>query len=93
MGSPVQAGDIGLNQESADPFVLERPVHAGEDNGKVCAEAVGDPDFLAVEDVVIAIFPGGSLHAGGIRTRLRLGQRIAANPLAAGEQGQIMAFL
>src|SRR6202035_526465 len=70
-----------------------RSVHAAENDGYIGAYAVGDPDFLAIQDVVIAVLPGSGFHAGDIGTRLRLGQGIAAYPLATGKQGQVVTLL
>src|SRR6266700_2458210 len=57
--------------------------------------AVGDPHFLAVQDVVRALFVqfGARQRVLRIRACLRLGKAVRADPLAGGELRQILFLL
>src|SRR5258708_24821612 len=89
----VEAGNVCLNDESADAFMPGRAIPAGKDDGDPGAGAVGDPDFLAVQDIAVPLLACSRLHAGGIRTCIWLGQCVAANPLAGGQSWQVVVFL
>src|SRR5207248_4041336 len=64
-----------------------------EHDSNVGAEAVCDPDLLAVEDVVLALLPRRALDAGSVGPGVRLGQGVAADPIARGQAGQVAALL
>jgi len=49
--------------------------------------------FGAVEDIVVALKPGGGLNRSRVRTRLRFGQAKGGEPFTGGEDGQMAAFL
>ena len=70
-------------------------VDLGEDREEVGEAAVGDPGLLAVEEVVRAVRrqPRGGPCRQRIRARLRLGERVGADQLAAAEPGQILRLL
>src|SRR6266568_917052 len=70
-----------------------RAVPVCKDNGDMGAGAVGDPDFLAVQDITVSLFPGSGLHTGGIGTGIWFGQSVAANPFTACQPWQVAAFL
>src|SRR6266567_6790593 len=90
---PQKARGIRLNEKCADTFMPCRAVSAGKDDGNLGAGTIRDPDFLAIEHIVVTLFPGGGLHIGYIGPGIRFGQGVAANPLARCQTRQIAAFL
>ena len=70
-------------------------VNLGEYREQIGEASVGDPHFLTVEDVVTPVGGEHGFGLGGerVRARLRLGQGICADPLAACEEGEVLAFL
>src|SRR5260370_3032628 len=50
------------------PLVTGGTITRGKNDGQVRANAVGDPDFLAVEEIILAIFGRSCLHAGEDRS-------------------------
>ena len=67
----------------------------GEDGEQIGEAAVGDPHLLAGQLVVTAV--GGERRGGArrerVRARLRLGERVGADQLAAGEPRQVARLL
>ena len=55
--------------------------------------AVGDENLAAVEHPLVAVKDSGGLLAGGVGTGIGLGEAEGADPLAAGELGQVFHFL
>src|SRR5258708_30980906 len=89
----MESGGIRLNDECTDPSMASGAVYTSKNDGDVSAEAVGYPDFLAVQDVIIALFPGCSLYTRYVRTSFWFGQSVAADPITCGKQRQIAALL
>src|SRR5579864_4439724 len=55
--------------------------------------AVGDPHFLAIEDVTVSAAHRAREHAGGIRAELWFGQSETADGASAVQRGQPFLFL
>src|SRR5438270_3809384 len=89
----VEAGRICFNDEGANAFMPCRAIPAGKDDSNSGAGAVSNPDFLAVQDITVSLLACSRFHAGGIRTCIRLGEGITANPLACRQSRQVVAFL
>src|SRR5687768_12958947 len=95
---PRDAGHIDLNQKRANLLMGARViprwrVEAGKDDGKVRAQGIRDPYLLAIEHVLITLLPCSSLHSGHVRPRIRLGEGVAAYPLARCQFRQVMLLL
>src|SRR5215469_2152762 len=69
--------------------------HFGEDRVEIGRAAIGNPHFLAVEDVVLSIFTevGASARRQSVGTCKRLGERVRGKHLHFRELGQIFPFL
>ena len=80
-----------LDDEGGEVFAVD----LREDREEVGKPAVGDPRLLSVQHVVTAIGrqPRGGLRGERVGARLRLGQRIGADPFAAGESREISGLL
>src|SRR5260221_10271565 len=89
----MESGGIRLNDECTDASMASGAVYTGKNDGEVSAEAVGYPDFLAIQDVIIALFPGCSLYTRYVRTNFWFGQSVAADPITCGKQREIAALL
>ncbi len=89
----MESGGIRLNDECTDASMASGAVYTGKNDGDVSAEAVGYPDFLAIQDVIIALFPGCSLYTRYVRTNFWFGQSVAADPITCGKQREIAALL
>ncbi len=68
-------------------------VGPGQDEEAVGHVGQGDPHLLAVQDVVVAFPPGGSLHADHVGTSVGFGHAEGADVLALGQRHQIFLFL
>ena len=70
-------------------------VDLGEDGEQIGEAAVRDPHLLAVEQIVPAVVAehGGGLRGERVRPRLRLGERVGADHLAARQPRQIFRLL
>ncbi len=70
-------------------------VHFGEDGEKVGLTAVGDPHFLAVENVMAAIGReiGPRFGGQGIGARVRFRQTVSRNHFGARKPGQVLLLL
>src|SRR5581483_2087384 len=75
---------VGLNQKSADSLVPQRPVTRSKNYRQIRDTAVRDPDFLPVEDVMIAVFSRRSFHACCVRSGIRFRQAVTTDPLTSG---------
>ena len=87
------AGGVRLDQQHAHALVRGRRARVGlapaPAAGRVAG--VGDPHLRAVDDVVVAIEPGGGADALQVGPGVRLGEADAAAPLAGGEIGKVAA--
>ena len=81
-GAEGHAGRVRRDDERAQPAgrVVAR---AGEEDVVVGARAVADPLLGAGDDVRVAVEPGPGLDAADVGARLRLGQAVGAEPVAA----------
>ena len=68
-------------------------VGADEAEHLVGAVAAGGPDFLAVDDVVVAVADGAGLERGEVGAAARLGVALAPDVLAGGDLGQVLGLL
>ncbi len=82
-----------LDDEGADALGAEALVGHGDDDEHVGVGAVGDENLAAVEHPVVTVLDGDGLLAGGVGTGVGLGETEGANPLAAGEFGQVFHLL
>src|SRR5947209_2284877 len=89
----LETRSIRLNEECADASMPGRAVSAGKDDGNMGAGAVGNPDFLAIQNVAVSLFASSSLHVGYIRTGIWFGKSVTANPFTCCQLGQVAAFL
>ena len=90
-GAGRDAGKFTLDQECGELLAAD----FGEDRKQIGRAAVGDPHFLAVEDVVFAIRTEVGAGAGGQRvgTGVRLGEAVSAQHFHLGQFGQVMLLL
>ncbi|MGY3661463.1 hypothetical protein ACVJ19_008126 [Bradyrhizobium sp. USDA 376] len=65
----------------------------GPDHEHVGDRRVRDPHLAAGEAIAVRDLLGAGLHAGWVGAGVRLGQAEAADPLAAGELGQVLLAL
>ena len=80
---PAGPAHRAIDQEGGDaPFVALVAVGDRENDGEVRLCAVGDEDLLPVQYPIGPIAHGRHLDVGGIGTRVGLGQRKAAHPVA-----------
>jgi hypothetical protein len=70
-----QAGAATWHDERGKPLGALRFAGAGEHDVEVGDATVGDPGFLAVDPVGVAVARGGHCDVGDIGARLRFGQR------------------
>ena len=82
-----------LDDEGADALGAEALVGHGDDDEHVGVAAVGDENLAAVEHPVVTVLDGDGLLAGGVGTGVGLGEAEGADPLAAGELGQVFHLL
>ena len=70
-------------------------VDLGEHREQVGKAAVGDPRFLSVQEVMPAVRrqPRGGLCRQRVRAGVRLGERVGADQVGAGQPGQILRLL
>ena len=78
-----EPGHALLEEERRDPLVLRRRIGLRKDERVVGDRCVRDPVLRAVEDIDVALAPGGPLHGGDVGARGRLGQPEAGQLLAA----------
>ena len=85
----VEPGRVGRHQERGDPGGPALGPRLGVDGDDVGERAAGDPDLLAVDDVLVAVLGGGRGHRGRVRPRARLRDRVRAQDLAVDEPRQV----
>ena len=88
-----EAREILLHNESRDTTGALRLVGHGEDNIDISLAAVGNKDFAAVEDIMIAFEDSFRLLAGGIGAGVRLRQAERSELLAACERNEVLLNL
>src|ERR1700692_183660 len=88
-----EAGRAGIDEECADAAMTRCPVSRSEDDGDMGAGAVGNPDFLAIQNVCITLLSRSRLHAGGVGTGVGFGQCVATDVLARCQSWQVVALL
>ena len=88
-----EAGVGLLDDEGADALGAEALVGHGDDDEHVGVAAVGDENLAAVEHPLVAVEDSGGLLTGGVGTGVGLGEAEGADPLAAGELGQVLHLL
>src|SRR5262249_25959529 len=88
-----EACGAALDQKRTDAPMALGAVRLSKDQRDVGLAAIGDEDLAPVEHVVRAIAPGERVLVGGIRTRLRFGQRKAPELRAGGERDEESLFL
>ena len=87
------AGRFQIDDEGADPLVLQAAVEGGKQNAGAEIAAVGDEGLAAVDDKLVA-FPlvrGGD--AAGVAAGVRFGQQEAADHFAGVERRQPFLLL
>lgn len=89
LASDADSGEVFFNDESGDFFAID----FGHDKEVVGPLGVADPHFGAVEDVLAVAFFGAGGHAEGVGAGVRFAEGIGADPLTAGEFGEILLFL
>ena len=67
-------GEVGVDDEGADPAVAGLGVGLGVDREVVGVGAVGDEALGAVDDVLVALLDGAGLHPGDVGAGVGLGQ-------------------
>jgi len=86
----VESREVFLDDESADAAGTLAGIGDREDGDQVGDGAVGDPNFIAVEGVVIAAFLRAATHrTRGIRAAARFGQRVGADLRAGRKRREI----
>ena len=87
----LEAGESALDDKRREFFAI----HFGKNNVDIGETAVSDPHFLAVEDVMRAFFVQFGARQGVLRVRsgLRLGKAVRADPFASRELRQILFLL
>ena len=73
--------EFGIERRNAVMFL--RPVRAREDDARVRHRSVGDPNFCAIEPIVLAVAAGGGFHRRHVRAGIGLGDGKQTNRLAA----------
>jgi hypothetical protein len=76
-----EAGIIGEDDKRRNATGAWRFAGSGEQRVKVSDAAVGDPGFLAIDDIAVAIFARRAGHGCGVGTRVLLGQCESRYPL------------
>ncbi len=82
-----------FNYKCVDAFVFFLFVGLGDYQIIICAAAVGNPVFCAVQYVMVAVFNGCRFLRSGIATSFGLAQTKCAKFFASGEFGKIFLFL
>ena len=72
--SLLKPGNDALDDERGDPAMALRAVDVGEGQDVIGSVAQADPDLGPVEDVPIAVAPGGGDQVGGVAAHARLGE-------------------
>ena len=90
-GAGLDAGEPALHQKSRELFAS----YFGEDRKEVGLAAVGDPHFLAVQNVMRPIGRkiGSGFDGQRVRPGLRLAQTIRADHFRRRQLGQVFLFL
>ena len=88
-----EAGVGLLDDEGADALGAQALVGHGDDDEHVGVGAVGDENLASVEHPLVAVKDGGGLLPGGVGAGVGLGQAESADPLAAGQLGQVALLL
>ncbi len=85
------AGEFALHQKRGELLAI----HFREDGVEIGRAAVGDPHFLAVEDVVLAVRAqiGASARGQRIRSRLRFAERVGGDHFRVRHLGKIALLL
>src|SRR5258708_15449030 len=77
-----------FHNQRGDSFFAFRRFRVHVDDRGIRRAAIGDPGFRTVEQVSLALFDGFRLQRGGVRTGLRLSQRVATDLFTAGIRQQ-----
>ena len=93
MVAEVEALPALLHDEGADAPGADIRCGDGKDHIGVRLGGVGDEDFAAVEDIVVALQDGGGLSAAGVGSGVGLRQAEGADLLALGQGHQVLALL
>ena len=75
------------------PFCLCAGSVNGVHQGEIRAVAVGGENFVAIQDVVVAVAFRSGLNRTRIRTRAWLGQSVATEPFPAGHRRKVLFLL
>ena len=89
----VEALPALLHDEGADAPGADIRCGDGKDHIGVRLGGVGNEDFAAVEDIVVALQDGGGLGAAGVGSGVGLRQAEGADLLALGQGHQVLALL
>src|ERR1700689_1608129 len=88
------AGRLHLDERARKALVFrEAGIGASDQLTPVADPAVAGPDFLAVDDVVIAVKPRFHLQTGEVGTRVRLGEALAPDFFCAQNFWNVAFFL
>ena len=83
-----------VDEEVADPAVLGRLwVGAAEQNAPVCAMRIGGPQFLTVNDEVVAVFDPSRRERGYVRAGVGFGIALAPDLLGRKNPRHVAFFL
>ena len=93
MVAEVEALPALLHDEGADAPGADVRRGDGKDHIGVRLGGVGDEDFAAVEDIVVALQDGSGLGAAGVGSGVGLRQAEGADLLALGQGHQVLALL
>ena len=88
-----EAGEAALNNKCGQALRALGLVGHGKDDKHICNIAVGDEDFAAIEDIVVALQTGLGQCLGGVGAGVRLGQRKCTDLAAGCQHGQILCLL
>ncbi len=86
-------GRAALDHQRRNPFFAFRRIGIDVHQRGIGHAAVGDPRFRSVDDVAVALAHRTRRQRRRVRSRLRLGQRVAADLFAAREWREKFFFL
>jgi hypothetical protein len=74
---------IQVNVECRHAAMFLRPVGVREDDARVGHRGVGDPDLVAVDNIVLTVAPGGGFHRRHVRACIGFGDGEQTDRFAA----------
>src|SRR5207244_11121891 len=87
-----EAGRLLFYEEGGDALVAGGGIEGGEDDVEAGFFGVGDPELLAIEDVVVAAFDGAGLEGEGVGAGGGFAERVGTDGVG-GEPGEVFFLL